>query len=87
MNTHKKKTANNTEPDETKLCNCRNSNECPLENRLQVKDVVYKTTVVSDKKTKYYKGSNGNTFKNRWYGYNNNINNNNENGTELSKYI
>ena len=48
---------------------------------------MYKATVISDKETKYYIGSIGNTFKNRWYGHNNNIKNNNENGTELSKYI
>ena len=87
MNTHNKTPANNTEPDETKLCNCRKSNECPLENKCQVKNVIYKATVVSNKETKYYIGSTGNTFKNRWYGHNNNIKNNNENGTELSKYI
>ena len=71
MSTHKKTLANDIESDKTKLCNCHNSNECPLENRCQIKHVIYKASNVSDKETKYYIGSPGNTFKNRWYGHNN----------------
>ena len=59
----------------------------PLEIRCKIKNVIYKATVVSDKETKYYIGSTGNTFKNRWYGHNNNIKNNNENGTEFKLHL
>ena len=58
-----------------------------LQNICQIKKVIYKATVIYVKETKYYIGSTGNTFKNRWYGQNNNIKNINENETELSKYI
>ena len=43
-----KSPVSNIKSNETKLCNCRNSNECPLENRCQIKNVIYKTLFLLD---------------------------------------
>ena len=51
------------------------------------KNVVCKATVKSMNEKKTYAGSTSGTFKNRWQGHNDDIKNNNDNRTELSKYI
>ena len=54
MKIHKNIPVSNIKFNEIKLCNCRNINECPLENRQMLnKKVVYKVTVISDKETTF----------------------------------
>ena len=91
---HNKKTLNKTNKTEEQnvttnnpSCNCRSKNSCPLDNNCLIKNVIYKATITSPKEIKYYIGSTGNTFKNRWYNHNNSFKNYKDNGTELAKYI
>ena len=69
-------------------CNCHKKNECPLQNRCQTKEVVYRAEVTdnSGNKNQYY-GLTEHTFKKRWYSHKSNIRKKGEAGTALSSHI
>ena len=73
-----------------KLCNCRNANECPLNNVCLTKDLVYQAEVTtkdqSDRKT--YIGMTATTFKDRYRNHKKSFDDiKHENDTELSKHV
>lgn len=84
------KTVENDNPvnKDTKMCNCRQEVNCPLNGRCLNKNVVYQATVETENDKKTYVGIAETTFKTR---YNNHLssfrNEGNKNATELSKYI
>ena len=70
-----------------KLCNCRKE-PCPLNNQCLISNIIYKATITTDKTTKQYLGSTGNTFKQRYRNHKSSFNNiNKRHATELSNYI
>ena len=73
-----------------KMCNCRNSNLCPLENKCLTKSIVYKASVTEENSndTKVYIGSTSTTFKERFGNHKKSIANPlYASNTELSKYV
>ena len=73
-----------------KMCNCRNSNLCPLENKCLIKSIVYKASVTEENSndTKVYIGSTSTTFKERFRNHKKSIANPlYATNTELSKYV
>ena len=53
-------------------CNCRNKENCPLNNNCQVREIVYKAEVTSSNHMKMvYYGLAGNSFKERYGGHKN----------------
>ena len=60
---HNNKTMSELENVGTKKgCNCRKKNECPVANRCQEENVVYRANIKSDHEEKLYVGLAGNTF-------------------------
>ena len=71
-------------------CNCRNQDECPLDNKCQAESIVYKAVVTSldDGLKKEYIGMTANSFKERYRNHKKSFNLiRYEKETELSKYI
>jgi hypothetical protein len=85
------KTKNQTEETETtKSCNCRNRDQCPLEQNCLTPSVVYQATVTRDdnKKEETYIGLTENPFKTRYNCHNSTFRNDNKrNATTLSQHI
>ena len=70
-------------------CNCRNQDECPLDNKYQAESIVYKAVVTSldDGLKKEYIGMTANSFKERYRNHKKSFNLiRYEKETELSKY-
>jgi hypothetical protein len=90
---HNKSTLKKTEPkpdDNMKGCNCRNSDECPLENKCLTKSVVYQATVTrQDNMSKEtYIGLTENSFKSRYSSHKYTFNHEEfRHATTLSEYI
>ena len=81
---------NAKENQDTKTCNCRRKELCPMNGECLASNLVYRATVKSEKETKYYVGSTGNTFKERYSQHKHSFNNKNlkhTNATGLAKYI
>ena len=73
-----------------KLCNCRNVNECPLNNMCLTKDLVYQAEVKTkdNNDIKTYIGMTATTFKERYRNHKKSFNDiKYENETELSKHV
>ena len=73
-----------------KLCNCRNVNECPLNNMCLTKDLVYQAEVKTkdNNDIKTYIGMTATTFKERYRNHKKAFNDiKYENETELSKHV
>ena len=90
ISTHNRKILNklnHKNNQEEKTCNCRDKDSCPLSGKCLQGNVVYKATITSQIETKEYIGSTGNQFKKRWYAHISDIKNENNKGTELSRYI
>ena len=71
-------------------CNCRNTDNCPLQKNCLIESVVYKAEVEVDKEssTKEYIGMTSTTFKKRFANHKTSFENpDKRNSTELSKYI
>ena len=71
-------------------CNCRKSEECPLQNKCQTKGIIYQATVTrQDNMTvETYIGLTANSFKSRFNNHNSNSNNfEQRNATTLSEHI
>ena len=63
---NKKILAEKTTP-KNNLCNCRDKNNCPVQNQCQEEDVIYKATVTTEENTEAeYIGSTTTTFKARY---------------------
>ena len=94
---HNKRVLRETKSEETtndnnieKLCNCRNVNECPLNNMCLTKDLVYQAEVKTkdNNDIKTYIGMTATTFKERYRNHKKSFNDiKYENETELSKHV
>lgn len=74
----------------TQMCNCRNTTECPLEQKCLTQNVIYQATVTrQDNKTQdTYIGLCETKFKTRYYNHKTSFKHiNKRNQTELSKHI
>lgn len=72
----------------SKLCNCRKSNECPMEGNCLVPCVVYKAEVKSSNIRKIYYGSCNGTFKERFRNHKTSFSlASHKDDTKLSQYI
>ena len=47
-NSHNKYVASNKDQANQSLCNCRNSDNCPLENKYQTSKIVYSAEIITD---------------------------------------
>ena len=75
-------------PTDTKQCNCRDKNNCPLDGKCLESGVIYQATVTSDKKVETYIGLTEKEFKTRHANHKQSfIKENLRSATELSKYI
>ena len=72
---------------ETRLCNCRRPEDCPLNVECLVGPVVCEATVKTDTNTKKYIGSTGGTFKGRYNNHKHSLRNRNANSTTFSTYV
>jgi len=64
---HNRKILSEDTQQQKKLCNCANPNNCPVNNKCNLENVVYKATVENkDKKKAIYIGSTTTTFKKRF---------------------
>ena len=71
-------------------CNCRNREQCPLENKCLTKNIVYEAKITShpDETVKDYRGLCSTTFKDRLYVHNQHCNHREHmNKCELAKYV
>ena len=75
---------------DSRLCNCRNHNQCPMQGNCLQANVVDKAdiTTTDNNETKTYIGVTANEFNTRFRNHTKSINNRKyQNKTELSKYI
>ena len=86
---HNDKAKNTKTNIDTKTCNCRKPDECPVSNTCLAKSLVYKAEVSTDKdNAKVYNVVTANSFKERFRNHTKSIKNERHgNETELSKYI
>ena len=70
-------------------CNCRNKDECPLENKCLIPRVIHEADVITlNTSKKFYIGLSDPPFKERYNNHKRDFRNKcYENSTELSKYI
>ena len=74
--------------EEVKLCNCKNKENCPLNGKCQIKNIVYKASVTSDEDQKLYYGTSEGEFKSRFNNHTKSFRNRRYiNDTELSKHV
>ena len=78
-----------TESNQTRSCNCRKPEMCPLDGQCLTDNLVYKATVKADNRPeKIYIGMTENTFKTRFNGHKVSLKHkSHRNDTTLSKYI
>ena len=77
-------------PPVTRDCNCRNREQCPLDNKCLSQDIIYEGTVVShpDEVVKDYRGLCSTVWKSRWAVHNQHMNHwTHRKKCELSKYV
>ena len=73
---------------ETRKCNCRIKDQCPLEGECLTDNVVDKAVVTSGNDRKIYTGLTANSFKQRYYNHQQSMRHKEyETSTTLSKYI
>ena len=78
----------NTKKEQTKNCNCRNKESCPVEGDCLAKNVIYQATVKHDDQVETYIGLTATTFKSRWEGHKTSFKHQkHQNSTTLSQYI
>ena len=74
-----------------KTCNCRKTNQCPLNGKCLTKSVIYKASVTThdgNEEARTYIGLTKNEFKERFNGHKHSFSNKNKRqNTELSKHI
>ena len=88
INSHNKKTLSKPENND-ELCNCRDKNTCPLDNKCKIKSVIYKCEVTAPNHgKKSYIGLTEREFKQRFSSHKSSINNvKYKNSTTLSTYV
>ena len=87
-NHNQKLLQNETTEENCKLCNCRTKNNCPVKGECLTKGVIYKATVMHNKKEYIYIGSTGRKFKSRFYEHTQSFNNvKKKESTRLSRFI
>ena len=88
INSHNKKILLKSEDDD-ELCNCRNKNTCPLDNKCKITSVIYKCEVTApNHEKKSYIGLTEREFKQRFNSHKSSINNAKyKNSTTLSTYV
>ena len=78
----------NNKPNAQDQCNCRDKDQCPIDNNCLTSCVIYNARVTTDDTTKNYIGLTGGTFKQRFTQHKHSFRHRNYmNSTELSKYI
>ena len=90
INSHNKAILNeNFKEENTRGCNCRDSNNCPLDNKCLTSNIVYRAdVVVDDAEKKSYIGICETQFKTRYRNHQKSFNHRKyATDTELSKYI
>ena len=77
-----------SEDKDQRLCNCRSPESCPLDGKCLKKNIIYKAEITTDaEKTKFYIGSAGNDFKQRYTNHKSSLKYiSKRKTTELSKY-
>ena len=83
------KRLNNVENKQTKHCNCRKKQECPLEGKCRSEDIIYKCVVTATGQPRnVYLGTAEGDFKQRYYTHKKSFRNRKyANEASLSKYI
>ena len=86
---HNKKILSEKPQTKQKLCNCRDKPNCPVQNKCQEENVIYKATVTADENTEAeYIGSTTTTFKDRYSNHKKSLNHERYNHeTALSTFI
>ena len=90
VDAHNKKVMNTQSPEpDTKPCNCRNKNQCPLGGKCRTSEIVYQATVTSENNTtETYIGLTENEFKLRFGNHQQSFRHDRyRTQTELSKHI
>ena len=89
INKHNKKvTSIDTKPNSQDQCNCRDKDQCPIDNKCLTSGVIYNARVTTDDTTKNYIGLTEGTFKQRFTQHKHSFRHRSHmNSTELSKYI
>ena len=79
---------NDTNTDNQVQCNCRNKDQCPLDNKCLTSSIIYNAQVTTNSATKNYIGLTEGTFKQRFSQHKATFKHRKyTNSTELSKYI
>ena len=76
-----------TKVEEEKLCNCRKKEECPLDGKCLIKNVVYRAEVKSLNRIETYVGLSSTTFKERWRNHKADFKKSNTKPCQLVKYV
>ena len=88
IQSHNRKILNSQPINTTDSCNCRIRSNCPLNNKCNIKNVIYKASVESSGTTKDYIGSTGGSFKLRYANHISSFKHQaKRNATELSKHV
>ena len=89
INKHNKKvTSIDTKPNAQDQCNCRDKDQCPIDNNCLTSAVIYNARVTIGDTTKNYIGLTEGTFKQRFTQHKHSFHHRSYmNSTELSKYI
>ena len=78
----------NLEESKEKLCNCRDKKKCPVENKCQTENVIYKATAEHNNTTTTYIGSTSTTFKARYTNHKHSFNNEEkQSATTLAQHV
>jgi len=78
----------NAEGSDTRPCNCRKKEECPLDNQCLTKGIIYQATVTTEEGSECYVGLTDTEFKSRFANHKQSFKKEvYSNQTELSKYI
>lgn len=90
VNSHNQKVLNNNQESQTRKCNCKTKEECPLQGECLSQSLVYRAHITNDKDNNHanYIGLTEHSFKDRLYKHRNSLRYRSKiNATELSKYI
>ena len=90
INSHNKYVASKKDQVNQNLCNCRNPDNCPLDNKCLTSKIVYSAEIITDDQqlSKFYLGICETEFKTRFNNHKKSFRHReNEKDTELSKYI
>ena len=87
IHAHNWKILNSTKEKQEPKCNCRKKKECPVQGKCQIANVIYKASLRNDGTTKYYVGSTGMKFKDRYALHKSSFNKKDSKATELAKAV